>query len=103
MRFLILAELMWGLLSIAAPVPKHLMPPAPDPIQPGFVWWFGGDQYLVLWTDGQVVGYTCTTRPDLVHGGLDGCWCPNHQSRARTVREFLMSSGPPCPNPENGP
>lgn len=69
MRAFVLA-LLCGLVCSAggaAPVPKHLFPPPPpDPIRPGFKWWFCGWQCQVVRIDGGMLYYRCLNCPEKV-------------------------------------
>jgi hypothetical protein len=59
-------HLLLSLMLCGAPVPKHLFPePPPDPIAPGFVWWFHGYRLQVVKVEGEVVTYRCTTCPEM--------------------------------------
>ena len=87
-----------GILACAAsvfgaPVPAHLMRPAPDPIVPGYVWYFCGCELQVVAVDGENVTYRCRDDPDRTWPGLDGLG-PNQQSKATVRREVALYGAP---------
>lgn len=84
-----------SLCLVAAPVPRHLFPlPPPDPVQPGFRWYYGQCELQVTHRDGPRVRFRCLNRPDQTWGGIDGYPGPNEQSRDRVWAEALQYGTP---------
>lgn len=88
-----------SLLLCAAPVPKHLLPPEPpDPIAPGYAWWFGSYHLQVVRVDGEQVFYRCLTCPAKTWT-QSPCWTPglSVQSKETTRSEARSHYQYPTP------
>lgn len=84
-----------SLLLCSAPVPTHLFPPPPpDPIRPGYRWYYGVYELQVVTVEGECVRFRCLSHPWHSWGGMDGFAKCNHQSRARVRAEAKLYGVP---------
>ncbi len=62
-----------SLFSIGAPIPTHLFPPSPpEPIRPGFTWWYCTYHLQAVKVEGEQVWYRCLNAPGMTWGRVDG-------------------------------
>ncbi len=89
-------------LALGSPVPEHLMRPAPDPVRPGYRWWYAGHELVVVAVEGDVVTFRDLTDPGMVWPALDGFREPSTQSRVRVRKEAVENLQTPRFDP-SGP